>query len=57
MGIPGSDKEILFWKTALENTPQMKLGSWTQESNGSERRTKGFWTTVRVWLPQMTNIK
>jgi hypothetical protein len=27
MGIPGSDKEILFWKTALENTPQMKLGS------------------------------
>ena len=54
MGIPGLDKGILFRKTALENTPQGKLGSWTQESNGSEGRTKGFWATVGVWLPQMT---
>jgi hypothetical protein len=48
MGIPGLDKGILFPKTALGNTPQGKLGSLTQESNGSEGRTKGFWATVRV---------
>jgi hypothetical protein len=35
MGIPDLDKEILFCKTVLRSTSQGRLGSWTQESNGS----------------------
>jgi hypothetical protein len=48
MVIPGLDKGIFFCKTSLGNTPQGKLGSRTQESNGLEGRTKGFLAMVRV---------